>query len=187
MELFVTRPMKKIFITSILMLSWILGLAQNPIELDSVHQIDLKITKNVIKDIRLPIMKSIANSFNSELLHAIPKNYAYMTSIAVSFDLKGKIDSVYFPQVMSIELKNIIRPAIAAKEMKSNGIISSENKGEVILFPILIMRSTDTKIDYDSSFLGGFLNLWPTLSVKDQKKKLVILKPYLNHFLDAAH
>lgn len=171
-------------ISAIIILSFEFCKAQNKVELeDPVYPVDIRITpKEKPLDFRIPIIKVIGFNLNAELLHQTPKDYAHITSIAISFDVKGEIDSVYFSKIMTPELKNILIPSEMQKKIKDYGLISVDYKNKVILFPIIFIRRSDRKIENRNALLSGYYKMWPELSLKDQEKKLVLLDPYINTF-----
>lgn len=180
--------MRKLFIIySMLMFGWISCIAQVTTRLeDPIHPVSLEATpKKKPIDYRIPILKVLGFNMNRDLLMATPENYAYIASIAISFNLDGKVDSVYFPNVMSPALEKIIVPSNMKIKIKEIDFVFDLYKDKVILFPILFTRREDQKIDFASTFLLGFNNLWPELSLKDQNRKLVLLEPFINSFAKA--
>ncbi|AOM77372.1 hypothetical protein [Pedobacter steynii] len=133
-------------------------------------------------DIRIPIAKAIAHNFNSDLLHKTPKDLPYFISIALAFDEEGKIDTVFFSKNISKRTLETIKPNTdLIRKIKEIGIVYKNYKSKIVLFPILFNRMDDKGINYDSGFLNDYVNLWPDFG-QEEKRPLVLLKPYINAY-----
>ncbi|WP_316838959.1 hypothetical protein [Pedobacter gandavensis] len=146
-----------------------------------ITEVNIKPNKKAV-DIRLPIMKAMAHNFNSELLHKTPKDLPYFISIALGFDEKGKIDTVFFSKnIPNRTLETIRLNTELIRKIKAIGIVSNDYKSKIAIFPILFNRMDDNGIDYESGFLKDFVNLWPDFGPLE-KRPLVLLKPYINSY-----
>lgn len=135
-------------------------------------------------DIRGPIMNIIARHSDRNLLYETKKGHSYMMSIAVLFNGEGKIDTVYFSNNMSSELKAIIRPnPELIQKFKSLRLTCPQYKGKLAMFLVVFKQEGDNVLAYDNQFLNGFNNLWPEFRPEDSNRPIVFLKSYLNEFI----
>ena len=180
--------MKKSIIAILLIAAWSFCFAQNKGEIigqpDSIP-IHNKLNQTVKPlDIREVIMKIIARHSDRNLLYETKKGHSYMMSVAVLFNAKGKIDTVYFSNNMSSDLKKIIRPnSELIQKLRSVGLTFPQYKDKLAMFLVIFKQAGDNVLDYDSQFLNGFNNLWPEFSLKDRNKPIILLKSYLNEFI----
>jgi hypothetical protein len=179
--------MKKSIMTILLMAAWSFCFAQKKSEIigqpDSTP-IHIKLNQTVKPiDIRVPIMNIIARHLDGKLLFKTEKGHSYMMSIAVLFNIEGKIDTVYFSNNMSSDLKAIIRPnSELIQKFRSIGLSYPQYKDKLAIFLVIYKRQEDNVLDYNSQFLNGFDNLWPKFRPKDNNKPIILLKSYLNEF-----
>jgi hypothetical protein len=169
------------------MVSWLFSFAQKKGEIigqpDSTS-IHIKLNKTVKPlDIRDLIMNIIAKHSDRNLLYETKKGHSYMMSVAVLFNLEGKIDTVYFSNNMSTDLKKIIRPNSGLiQKFRNVGLTFPQYKDKLAMFLVIFKQEGDNVLDYDSQFLNGFNNLWPEFSLKDRNKPIILLKSYLSEF-----
>nr|WP_068892362.1 hypothetical protein [Pedobacter panaciterrae] len=143
----------------------------------------VKMQKSQNDILKIAVIKVLGKHMDFDLLKDLPKNYVHVISASIVIDSGGRIDMVYFPERMSDDLKKIIKPgAELISKLKKIQIKFTEFRGKIAVFPILYKRIEDTSLDYKSSFLNDFENLWPVFDYKDQKKQIVLLSPYLNGF-----
>lgn len=170
------------------MAAWSFCFAQNKGEIigqpDSIP-VHIKLNQPVKSlDIRELIMNIIAKHSDRNLLYKTKKGHSYMMSVTVSFNIEGKIDTVYFSNNMSSDLKAIIRPnPELIQKFRSLRFTFPQYKGKLAMFLVIFKQEGDNVLDYDSQFLNGFNNLWPEFSPKDSNTPIILLKSYLNEFI----
>jgi hypothetical protein len=180
--------MKKSTIAILLIAAWSFCFAQKKGEIigqpDSTP-VHIKLNQTVKPlDIRVPIMNIIARHSDRNLLYKTKKGHSYMMSIAVLFNVEGKIDTVYFSNNMSSELKAIIRPnSELIQKFRNLGLTCPQYKDKLAMFLVIFKQEGDNVLEYDSQFLNGFNNLWPEFSPKDRSKPIILLKSYLSEFI----
>ena len=134
-------------------------------------------------DIRIPIMKAIASSWNGDGLEKINKDALHIMSVGVSFNDKGGVDSVYLSKNLSVEIQQVLKPGKsvtnAVREMLKPLKIY---KNLVVVFPVLIFDGKDDKVDSKQIKLAEFTGIWPKFNADDIKKPVVLLDPFFNGF-----
>ncbi|MBE9603187.1 hypothetical protein [Pedobacter sp. MC2016-24] len=134
-------------------------------------------------DVRIPIMKAIGSSMNSDELHKINKNAVHIMSVGVSFNDQGVVDTVYLSKMLSPEISQILKPGTQLTKKVRQGLKSLGTfKSKVVVFPVLIFNANGNGVDYNQIMLKEFVGIWPGLNVNDQKKPLILLEPFLNGF-----
>lgn len=157
--------------------------AQEELLLSAEAQAALLKPKEKPLDIRMVIGRLINRNYDSKLLLSTPKNYAHIMSVAISFDLNGQADRVYFSRKISEELAAILKSReLLSKEITDKLPPFKEYKDRVVLFPIIFYDPYDKELDYKSGFLNHLNGMWPDLNEHDQKKTVVMLDTHLNVF-----
>jgi hypothetical protein len=160
------------------------AISQNDSKLSIDNNIKVIETKKPDKkdnkeDIRFVLLQSILRESFLDSMNALPLDEAHLISIAISFDPKGNIDSIYFSSKMSTKLWKFIGDSRQLKILMRNSITKFDRyKNVVILFPVLFHYMDHRKIGKDT-FMEEYLQMWPTLSEKDSLKKLILLEPYI--------
>ena len=130
-------------------------------------------------DIRFVLLMSILQGQFSNRLLNLPTNDAHISSIAISFDVTGTVDSIYFSSKMTTKLKTLLGSVDSLKIVMKKSIKKFNNyKDVVVLFPVLFHQMDHGKIN-KGIFFDDYVNLWPNLSVDDRKKKITFLEPYI--------
>jgi hypothetical protein len=133
-------------------------------------------------DFRIPIMKIVGRHMNIDRLFDSLKNHAYVFSISLSFNAEGKIDTVYFSDKMSINLKEIIKPSESLSDSLRTIDFKNQFTGKILLLPIIIKRYEDREINNASDFLTEFALFWPNFKIEDKSKQVVFLEPFINRY-----
>src|SRR5688572_18495173 len=104
--------MKKTAVISlILILSALYGYTQGKGELVLPSEaIEIKKQTPQWQILQIAVIKTIGKHLDSDLLFKTPKSDGYITSISLAFNMKGGIDTVYFAEKMSPQLKKILNP-----------------------------------------------------------------------------
>jgi hypothetical protein len=130
-------------------------------------------------DIRFVLLQSILKGQLLNGLVNLPTDNAHISSIAISFDLNGAVDSIYFSSKMTTKLRYVLGSVNRLKVAMKNSVKKFNNyKNVVVLFPVIFHNMDHRKIDKDI-FIEDYLNLWPDLSKEDRKKKIEFLEPYV--------
>jgi hypothetical protein len=136
-------------------------------------------------DYRIPIIKALGKHMDIDRLLKSPKNHAHVFSISLAFNAEGKIDSIYFNENMSSNLKEIINSGSNLYNLSKalNSIkFNNEFTNKIALLPIVLKRWEDQEIDNAGEFLSDLSALWPRLKLKDKSKQVVFLEPFVNHY-----
>ena len=113
---------------------------------------------------------------------ATPTNHMYVFTISLSFNAAGKVDTVYFSDPMSENLKQIINTDQDLTSSFNTIDFKKEFANKLVIFPIVFKRIEDWHIVNTEEFLNGFVQLWPKLKSKDKLKQVVFLKPLINRY-----
>lgn len=119
---------------------------------------------------------------NIDRLFESPKNHAYVFSISLSFNSEGEIDTVYFSNKMSNNLKEIIKPSESLSDSLRTIDFKNQFTGKILLLPIIIKRLEDREIDNAPDFLTEFTAFWPNFKIEDKSKQVVFLEPFINRY-----
>nr|WP_294876357.1 hypothetical protein [uncultured Pedobacter sp.] len=178
--------MKTIFITLLTICIVHFAYSQNP---ESIAHLDSIVITKIKKQIpqsdllKIGVIKVLGKHLDIKLLLNTPKNISYIMSASVVINMNGEIDTVYFSEKMSDDLKKIIKPGPELiSKLKNIPKRFPDFRGKIAVFPILFKRSEDASLDYRSFFETSFEGLWPAFDYKDQKKQIVLLSPYINRF-----
>lgn len=118
------------------------AISQNDSKLSIDNDIKVIETKKPDKkdnkeDIRFVLLQSILKESFLDSMNALPLDEAHLISIAISFDPKGNIDSIYFSSKMSTKLRKFIGDSRQLKILMRNSITKFDRyKNVVILFYI---------------------------------------------------
>ena len=177
--------MKKLILIIVLLIRNVaLGYAQEKghaiLPPDSISINDQKEPDDILQ---FAIIKTIGKHLDLKLLLETPEHHSHIMSIAVVINKEGKIDKVYFSEKMSPDFKKIIKPdAELIHKLRDIPLKFPKYKEKIVILPILFKRMQDASLDYESSFLNDFENIWPSFDVKDKNKQIVLLRPYINIF-----
>lgn len=138
-------------------------------------------------DYRVPIIKLIGELSNTDSLMATPTNHMYVFTISLSFNAAGKVDTVYFSDPMSENLKKIINTDQDLTSAFNSIEFTKEFANKLVILPIVFRRIEDWRIINTDEFLSGFVKLWPKLKVEDKLKPVVFLKPVINRYSLPTH
>lgn len=143
-------------------------------------------------DLQLLVTDIIGNHMRADSVWKLPKNYSFIYSIAISFDSAGQIENVYFSGKMPQTLIGILNPINTLKtKIRERWNNAREQKpdysGKVVIFPILLQRESDRQISNVNELLEGFLNLWPDIDERDDKKMKILLKPFPNFIYQSVN
>ncbi|MEJ2905137.1 hypothetical protein WAE58_22015 [Pedobacter panaciterrae] len=177
---------KTTFFSLILILSFFYGYTQSKGELILPSEtIEIKKIKQQTPErriLQIAVIKTIGKHLDSDLLFKTPKGDGYITSISLVFNMKGGIDTVYFAEKMSPQLKKILKPNAELVAKLKKILPFPDFNGKIVVYPILFKWGYDATLNYGEHFLNDFEGLWPNLDVKDQKKQIILLRPYINIF-----
>jgi hypothetical protein len=159
--------MKKIF-TILLILCFNICLAQNKI---------------ISGDIRYRVSYAITKNIDIGLLSKTPKNFAYLFSVALSFNKNGKIDTAYFSKNIDLTLSKVmgLNSSLVSK-IKSMNLEYTNYSSKVVIIPFLWYNQSDYCIDYHTGFLKQFENIFPHLNNEHANKSYIVLDPMINPF-----
>jgi hypothetical protein len=144
----------------------------------------MKISANLVKGQVMPvepkpidynpaITKILGKHINTDSLMETPSEHVYIFSISLSFNAVGKVDRVYFSEIMSENLKRLINTDEDLTATANSIDFKKEFANKLVIFPIVIKRFEDYKIDNPNEFLSGVVNLWPKLKLRDNSKQVV--------------
>jgi hypothetical protein len=106
------------------------------------------------------------------------KNFAHFFSIAISFDAKGKIDTLYYSSKLNPETKKLYGlDNSLLKRIKLHNFSFKECSSKILLFSYYCYRITDHSIDYETGFLNSITDLIPEAVYG---KSLILLKPIID-------
>ncbi|MFW0716911.1 hypothetical protein [Pedobacter sp. N23S346] len=106
------------------------------------------------------------------------KNFAHFFAIALSFDAKCKIDTLYYSSKLNPETKRIYAVDNSLLErIKTHNFNFKEYSSTVVLFSYYSYRVTDHSIDYENGFLNSIKNLIPEMVYG---KPIILLKPVVD-------
>jgi len=117
----------------------------------------------------------------SDKIYDTPKNYAHVYSIGVSFNEKGLIDTLYFPEKIDQNTKEIFQlDNRKIKIFKSIEIPFQEYANKIIIIPMYHYNAKDSMMDYKSNFLKDFGNIFPKIN---SSKAIILHQPIVNVFV----
>lgn len=109
------------------------------------------------------------------------KNFAHFFSIALSFDVEGKIDTLYYSSKLNPVTKTIYAlDNSLLKRIKAHNFKFKEYSSKIVLFSYYCYRVTDHSIDYETGFLNSVSNLIPEAVYG---KPIILLKPIVDSSL----
>ena len=126
------------------------------------------------KNYKAAIIRLLGKHINTDSLMAIPSEHVYIFSIGLSFNAAGKVDKVYFSDTMSENLKRFVNTDEDLTASANSIDFKKEFANKLVIFPIVIKRFEDYKIDNPTEFLSGIVNLWPKFHLKDNAKQVVL-------------
>ena len=158
-----------IFLIFILTLNTNLAKSQNISDLSEKHY-------------RIGIIKTLGKHMNLDRLIETPSEHVYIFSITLSFNATGKVDTVYFSDIMSGNLKQIVNSDLDMT--KAANLIDFKKKfaNKLVILPIILKRARDWRINNQDEFINGILTIWPKLKLEDKLKPVVFLDPYVNYY-----
>jgi len=134
-------------------------------------------------DIRYSINYAITKGIDIGLLAKTPKNSAYLFSVLLSFTKEGKIDTVYFSKSSKPMLYKVMGPdANLVRRIKGMNLKYTNYTSKLVLIPFLWYNHSDYSIDYYTSFLKQFENIFPHLDNAQTMRGYIVLDPMLNPF-----
>lgn len=117
----------------------------------------------------------------SEKIYDTPKNYAHVYSIGISFDEKGLIDTLYFPEKINQNTKEIFQlDNRKIKLFKSIAIPYTEYANKIVIVPMYHYNAGDNIMDYKSTFLINLENMFPRIN---SSKTIILHQPIVQTFI----
>jgi len=119
---------------------------------------------------------------NLDRLNETPSEHVYIFSITLSFNAAGKVDTVYFSDNMTENLKQIVN---ADQDMtKAANLIDfkKEYANKLVILPIILKRARGWRINNQDEFINGIVTMWPKLKLAHKLKPVVFLDPYVNYY-----
>jgi hypothetical protein len=135
-----------------------------------------------IPNYRKGIVTILGKHMNLDKLNETPSEHVYIFSITLSFNAAGKVDTVYFSDNMTENLKQIVN---ADQDMtKAANLIDfkKEFANKLVILPVILKRAGDWRINNQDEFIKGITTIWPKLKSKDKLKPAVFLDPYVNYY-----
>ncbi|TCD18276.1 hypothetical protein EZ456_21455 [Pedobacter psychrodurus] len=113
------------------------------------------------------------------------KNFAHFFAIALSFDSKGKIDTLYYSSKLNPETKKIFALDTSfLKKIKTYNFNFKEYASKTVLFSYYCYNATDDSVEYKNGFLNSIGDFIPEAI---HEKPVIVLKPIIDAGLPSAH
>lgn len=110
----------------------------------------------------------------SNKIYDTPQNFVHIYSLAISFNEAGLIDTLYFPDKINPETKEIFQlDNRKVKAFKAIKITFKEYANKIVIIPMFHYNMKDSVMDYKSKFLVDYENLFPKIDT--------LLKPIILH------
>ncbi len=117
----------------------------------------------------------------SDKLYDTPKNFVHVYSLAISFNEKGLIDTLYFSEKVNQNTKEIFQlDNRKVKTFKSIKIPFEEYANKIVVIPMYHFNAKDSMVDYESKFLKDLENIFPEIN---SSKRIILHQPIVQDFV----
>jgi hypothetical protein len=176
----------KIAVVKLVMKRFIISLCIITLCIDKVKSqvsaYSVSVFKSNDTDFRILIIKVLGRYMNSKRLFGTPKDNAHVFSLSLSFNLNGKVDTVYLSDKMPSRLKEIIIVGPELTKALDSIDFSKEFRNKIVILPIVLKRWEDQRIENSIAFFNEFSTIWPSLNGTDKFKQIIVLDPFINTY-----
>ncbi|RZK36602.1 MAG: hypothetical protein EOO90_27050 [Pedobacter sp.] len=117
----------------------------------------------------------------SDKIYDTPQNSVHIYSLAISFNEEGLIDTLYFPDKINPETRDIFHlDNRKVKLFKTIKIPFKEYANKVLIIPMYHFNAKDSLVDYKFNFLKDFINIFPKIN---SPKPIVLHQPIVQDFV----